>query len=239
LEVVISLVENPGYHTKAWLSEIVHVLRPGGVLWLQEPFACQDVAEAEQQVSKMFSMMLLSHKVLIFPRTHILCKDEEAVLCSMKTSSPSLSALCLVVDFLWVIYVCPQRLGDAPVQTQAVLERNLLLAGFVDVETAECVSGVGLAESYSTSATGSEHGPLLKPVAVRFIMLTTSFLARAEFHSSTHVGTMCFLYSLGTNLNIFIYCPPDSTEGVIWMQQTIEPRFARTIANVLMWQLQL
>jgi hypothetical protein len=137
LEVVISLVENPGYHTKAWLSEIVHVLRPGGVLWLQEPFACQDVAEAEQQ-----------------------------------------------------------RLGDAPVQTQAVLERNLLLAGFVDVETAECVSGVGLAESYSTSATGSEHGPLLKPVAVRFIMLTTSFLARAEFHSSTHVGTKCFLYSL-------------------------------------------
>ncbi len=160
LEVVISLVENPGYHTKAWLSEIVHVLRPGGVLWLQEPFACQDMAEADQQVSKMFSKMLLSHKVLIF---------EEAVLCSMKTSSPSLSALCLLVDFLWVIYVCPQRLGDAPVQTQAVLERNLLLAGFVDVETAECVSGVGLAESYSTSATGSEHGPLLKPVAVRFI----------------------------------------------------------------------
>jgi hypothetical protein len=110
LEVVISLVENPGHHTKAWLSEIVHVLKPGGVLWLQEPFACQDVAEADQQ-----------------------------------------------------------RLGDAPVQTQAVLERNLLLAGFVDVEKAECVSGVGLAESYSTSATGSEHGPLLKPVAVRFI----------------------------------------------------------------------
>ncbi|CAM6043810.1 unnamed protein product [Sphagnum compactum] len=63
LEVVISLVENPGHHTQAWLSEIVHVLRPGGVLWLQEPFACQD--------------------------------------------------------------------------TQAVLERNLLLAGFVDVETAD------------------------------------------------------------------------------------------------------
>lgn len=169
LEVVISLVENPGHHTKAWLSEIVHVLKPGGVLWLQEPFACQDVAEADQQVSKMFSIMLLSHKVFIFPRTHILCKDEEAILCSMKASGPSLSASCLVVDFLWVIYVCPQRLGDAPVQTQAVLERNLLLAGFVDIETAECVSGVGLAQSYSTSATGSEHGPLLKPVAVRFI----------------------------------------------------------------------
>jgi hypothetical protein len=113
LEVVISLVENPGYHTKAWLSEIVHVLRPGGVLWLQEPFACQDVAEADQQ-----------------------------------------------------------RLGDAPVQTRAVLERNLLLAGFVDVESAECVSGVGLAESYSTSATGSEHGPRLKPVAVRVLKPT-------------------------------------------------------------------
>jgi len=100
----------------------------------------------------------------------------------MKTSSRSLSALCLVVDFLWVIYVCPQRLGDAPVQTQAVLERNLLLAGFVDVQTAECVSGVGLAESYSTSATGSEHGPLLKPVAVRFI--TADYLISCKLRVS-------------------------------------------------------
>ncbi|KAH8971996.1 hypothetical protein BDL97_02G171600 [Sphagnum fallax] len=143
LEVVISLVENPGHHTKAWLSEIVHVLKPGGVLWLQEPFACQDVAEAEQQ-----------------------------------------------------------RLSDAPVQTQAVLERNLLLAGFVDVETAECVSGVGLAQSYSTSATGSEHGPLLKPVAVRVLKPTWETGSSFGLKKKATLEQESTLVSLGDTLRL-------------------------------------
>jgi hypothetical protein len=77
-----------------------------------------------------------------------------------------------------------------------------LLAGFVDVQTAECVSGVGLAESYSTSATGSEHGPLLKPVAVRVLKPTWETGSSFGIKKKATLEQESTLVSLGDTLRL-------------------------------------
>ncbi|BBN11730.1 anamorsin [Marchantia polymorpha subsp. ruderalis] len=50
-------------------------------------------------------------------------------------------------------------LSSVVVQTQAALQRSLLLAGFVGSTTVECVEGVGLASTFASL------GPLFNPVA--------------------------------------------------------------------------
>lgn len=51
MDVVISLVETPGYHNSRWLLEVSRVLKPGGWFWVQEPLTCRTVAPEELKVS--------------------------------------------------------------------------------------------------------------------------------------------------------------------------------------------
>lgn len=62
-----------------------------------------------------------------------------------------------------------QRLATTPAQNKVNMERSLLLAGFVNVETEEVIDAVGLSSEYkfiTPTHISSINGPLLKPFAV-------------------------------------------------------------------------
>eukprot|EP00246_Nothoceros_aenigmaticus_P008269 TRINITY_DN2282_c0_g1_i1.p1 TRINITY_DN2282_c0_g1~~TRINITY_DN2282_c0_g1_i1.p1 ORF type:complete len:340 (+),score=69.97 TRINITY_DN2282_c0_g1_i1:218-1237(+) len=122
-----------------------------------------------------------------------------------------------------------QRLGQlrTSVQTQAVLERNLLLAGFVEARVDSSVEGVGLASTYNSINAESEDtalGPLFQHVAVRVQKPTWSTgesfgLKKASAKQDLKVksnGAAVKLASEEMNELKFDFKPPSSNGSSLW-----------------------
>eukprot|EP00270_Netrium_digitus_P000102 TRINITY_DN10124_c0_g1_i1.p1 TRINITY_DN10124_c0_g1~~TRINITY_DN10124_c0_g1_i1.p1 ORF type:complete len:391 (-),score=86.08 TRINITY_DN10124_c0_g1_i1:305-1330(-) len=115
VDVILSMAESPGFHSMERLTELVRILKPAGVLLLQEPVAARDAYPQEAEKLGQGAVALL--------------------------------------------------------QTQAGVERSLLLAGF---STSQALAYVPWESSLSgnwsgvtPAAIGATHGPLIKPLTLK------------------------------------------------------------------------